>query len=203
MLSVMLFGSPIIDVVEEGEIVEVEIEETPHAYPPYINEEKGREAYIETLEKTIEGLKEELADKEEEINKLNEKLKSVNNNKNVSRETISKKSAPTMTFEATYYGMDCNGCSGITASGLNTNGGTTYNGMKIIAVDRNVIPLHSIVEISHNGKSYKAVAKDTGGAIKGNRIDILVGSEAESYNYGRHNVELKIIERGSNKYIRE
>lgn len=190
----------------------------PHEYPPYIDEEEGKTAYINMMEETIVGLKielegmeedievleEELSLKDEEIARLNKELKAAkqvkptkSNSENVSRETIAQ------TFEATYYGMDCNGCSGITASGLNVSGKTTYNGMKIIAVDKNVIPLHSIVEITHNGSTYKAIAKDTGGAIKGNRIDILVGSEAESFKYGRHKVELKVIERGNNKYIRE
>ncbi len=43
--------------------------------------------------------------------------------------------------------------------------------MKLIAVDPNVIPLGSKVWVE--GYGY-AIAGDTGGAIKGNKIDILV-----------------------------
>lgn len=203
MIAIALIGSPVIDALKEGEIPDSS-DEIVYEYPPYIDQEEGKNAYIESLEGRIADMIIELEEKEEEIDRLN---KEIDKMKNVSRETKAssdnKPSGQSTTFEATYYGMDCNGCSGTTASGLNIGSGTTYKGMKVIAVDRNVIPLHSIVEITHNGTTYKAVAKDTGGAIKGNRIDILVGSEAESSNYGRHNVEIRIIERGNNKYIRE
>ena len=47
--------------------------------------------------------------------------------------------------------------------------------MKMIAVDPKVIPLGSKVWVEGYGE---AIAGDTGGAIKGNRIDILLGSIA-------------------------
>lgn len=52
---------------------------------------------------------------------------------------------------------------------------------KTIAVDPRVIPLHSIVYIE--GLGY-FVAEDTGSAIKGNKIDIFVGSKAEAIRLG-------------------
>ena len=52
---------------------------------------------------------------------------------------------------------------------------------KTIAVDPNVIPLHSIVYIETLGYF---VAEDTGSAIKGNKIDIFVSSKEEAKRLG-------------------
>lgn len=80
-------------------------------------------------------------------------------------------------FKITYYctGSCCCGKSdGITASGRKAVPYYT------VAVDRRKIPLNCIVVI--NGKEYRA--DDTGGAIKGNRIDICVGSHSEALKNG-------------------
>ena len=80
-------------------------------------------------------------------------------------------------FKITYYctGSCCCGKSnGITASGRKAVPNYT------VAVDRQKIPLGSTVVI--NGKEYRA--DDTGGAIKGNRIDICVGSHSEALKNG-------------------
>lgn len=70
----------------------------------------------------------------------------------------------------------CNGSSsGLTASGASLSVGTT------IAVDTSVIPLGTKVYIEGIGWR---VAQDTGGAIKGNRIDVLVSSHSEAYANG-------------------
>lgn len=51
-----------------------------------------------------------------------------------------------------------------------------------IAVDPNIIPLGSIVEIEGYG-TFKAV--DTGGAIKGNILDVCVNTKEEAKRLGR------------------
>lgn len=47
-------------------------------------------------------------------------------------------------------------------------------------MDPDVIPLGSTIMI--NGKEY--IAEDIGGAIKGNVIDLFVGTEADSIEWG-------------------
>lgn len=61
-----------------------------------------------------------------------------------------------------------------------TKTGKPYKPYEMVAVDPRVIPLGTKVRI--NGKVY--TAEDIGGAIKGNRIDILVGSCKEAYREG-------------------
>lgn len=98
------------------------------------------------------------------------------------------------TFTATYY--DANYIStgkspgdpyyGITASGEPVREGVT------VAVDPRVIPLGSWVEIKYpDGRIEKRKATDTGGAIKGKKIDIYIAKA--SYTSGKHPVKVRII----------
>lgn len=64
------------------------------------------------------------------------------------------------------------------------------NGLSVIAVDPSVIPLGSKVYV--DGYGY-AIAADTGGAIKGNIIDLFLNSEGECRRWGRRPVNLLII----------
>ena len=79
----------------------------------------------------------------------------------------------------------------------------TATGMKaqygVIAVDPRVIPLGSrvYVESSDGGKSWVygfAIAGDTGGAIKGNRIDLCYNTKAECYQFGRKSATVYVLE---------
>src|SRR5690606_39187560 len=94
---------------------------------------------------------------------------------------------------ATHYTAFCNtGCIGITYTGIDVSDTITppeTNGRRIVAVDPNVIPLHSLVLI--DGEEFQA--EDTGGAIKGNRIDILVRTKKEAYQLGVKELEIIVI----------
>lgn len=94
----------------------------------------------------------------------------------------------TISVVATAYTAECEGCSGITYTGINLN---EDRHAKVIAVDPNVIPLGSKVYVE--GYGY-AVAGDIGGAIKGNRIDIHLPTTQEAINWGVREVNVTIIE---------
>lgn len=80
------------------------------------------------------------------------------------------------TVEATAYTPDLNGYgSGYTATGVKAAEGQ-------IAVDPRVIPLGSKVYVEGYGH---AIATDTGGAIKGNRIDVVIEGMDRAYRFGR------------------
>lgn len=64
----------------------------------------------------------------------------------------------------------------------------------IIAVDPNVIPLGSNVMIKYpDGTKEYAVAEDTGGAIKGNRIDVAKWSVKEAEKFGIKRVKVYVL----------
>ena len=76
-------------------------------------------------------------------------------------------------------------------------GAWAYNNEKLkvgehIAVDFKVIPMNSLVYIPQLGKVYKAV--DTGSAIKGNKIDILMSTKQQCKQWGVKNLEIYILE---------
>lgn len=91
------------------------------------------------------------------------------------------------TFVITHY-CPCSLCCGPWADGITSTGVTAVTN-RTIAVDPTIIPYGSKVVI--NGQIY--VAEDCGGAIKGNRIDIYVGSHAEGNNKGKYATEVFLV----------
>lgn len=74
----------------------------------------------------------------------------------------------------------CGKNDGITASGVQATPGVT------VAVDPAVIPLGSDVLADYgDGELHYYRADDTGGAVKGNHIDLCVGSHEEALQLGR------------------
>jgi len=73
---------------------------------------------------------------------------------------------------------------GYTASG-------TYVGPGTVAVDPRVIPLGTRLYVS--GYGY-ATARDTGGAIVGNKIDVWFPSLSQCYQWGYRNVTVTILD---------
>lgn len=88
---------------------------------------------------------------------------------------------------STAYTASCNGCSGRTATGIDLKANPNA---KVIAVDPSFIPLGTKVYVE--GYSY-AVAGDTGGSVKGQKIDVFFSSKAEAYRWGNRQVMIKII----------
>lgn len=94
----------------------------------------------------------------------------------------------------TAYTAYCDtGCTGQTATGLDVSNTIIHEGKRIVAVDPDVIPLGSTVSFTlADGTVINAVAADTGGAIVGNRMDLLVGTKDRAWDIGRQSVEVEI-----------
>ena len=86
--------------------------------------------------------------------------------------------------KATAYTPYDAGCTGVTATGMKAGRG-------VVAVDPKVIPLGSKVYVPGYGV---AIAADTGGAIKGGRLDVCVDSVSEAYSWGVRNVTVYVLE---------
>ena len=88
-----------------------------------------------------------------------------------------------LTVTATGYSSADPGVGTRTATGARATHG-------VIAVDPSVIPLGTRVYIPGYGN---AVAADTGGAIKGNKIDLCFDTRAEALAWGRRTVTITIL----------
>ncbi|GKV66070.1 MULTISPECIES: 3D domain-containing protein [Sporosarcina] len=127
--------------------------------------------------------------------KPNQKLRLVKSSKVASSTSSAKlpsrnddQAVKEFTVSATAYTAHCNGCTGLTKTGLNLRKNPD---LKVIAVDPNVIKLGTKVHVE--GYGY-AVAGDIGSAIKGNKIDVFIPNKTRAYQWGRKNVTIKILD---------
>ncbi|WP_251139101.1 3D domain-containing protein [Exiguobacterium sp. s142] len=84
----------------------------------------------------------------------------------------------------------------LTRSGYDVTDTILYEGMRIIAVDPAVIPLGTRVYIEGFGM---AIALDTGSAIKGNIIDIMMDTKEEAVTFGRKPLTIWVISKQEEK----
>ena len=87
-------------------------------------------------------------------------------------------------FVATAYSVN-----GTTASGVRVNTG-------IVAADPRILPIGSVIEIEAGNHSGIYTVLDTGGFIKGNRIDIFIPSSDRALNFGRRPVKVRVLRHG-------
>ena len=128
----------------------------------------------------------------------------VSNEKKIPPTEVAPKKTDSTIFTATAY--DNSAASqgkwvGKTATGYSVTG-KSLEEARTIAVDPKVIPLNSKVQLTFD-EPYKHLdgvyyARDTGGAIKGNRIDIFMGdgegTSKLAKDFGRRKVGVKILE---------
>ena len=91
--------------------------------------------------------------------------------------------SPAVTFTATAYSL----------RGRTANGGYVRRG--IIAADRRVLPLGTRVRLEAGSYSGEYIVADTGGAVRGRKIDIWVPQTSEAMRFGRRPVRLTVLTR--------
>jgi len=97
------------------------------------------------------------------------------------RADLSRPVSQATTYVATAYSL-----RGKTASGRMVSRG-------LIAADPKVLPLGSRVRLEHPGYTGEYLVADTGGQIRGKRIDIWIPSSGEAMRFGRRPVKLTVL----------
>lgn len=179
-------------------IDEIEAQFITPRHAPYIDEHTAK------LERKINDKDEIISELESEIDRLEKEAEahvrsdkrhdSISDDSDDNSDNISNVSKGLGEFSASFYTARCEGCSGITATGIDVSQTIYSEGRRVIAVDPSVIKLGSIVRVTlENGESFEAVAGDTGGAIKGARIDVLVESKEEANRLGRQSAKVEVL----------
>ncbi|MDU5441269.1 MAG: 3D domain-containing protein [Finegoldia magna] len=150
----------------------------------------GRTAYIQAKNTTKESPKDRdirlAKERKIQAQKLLEKRKKEQEEKEKQAQSAPKNvSGRTITMRSTAYTSDPSENGGYSTTAMGT--AIRYG---VAAVDPNVIPLGTRLYIE--GYGY-ARAEDTGGAIKGNKIDLVFGSKSQSNNWGRRTVRVTIL----------
>ncbi|MCE2883554.1 MAG: 3D domain-containing protein [Planctomycetaceae bacterium] len=100
----------------------------------------------------------------------------------------------TMSMVVTAYSPDERSCGasadGITASGYSVQ----VNGGCLVAADPKVLPLGSLVSVPGYDGGAVVPVLDTGGAIKGQRLDVLFATHREALEWGKRTIEVTVWE---------
>lgn len=96
-------------------------------------------------------------------------------------------------YKVTAY-CACSKCCDEWADGITYTGTVATEG-RTVAVDPEIIPLGSTIEI--NGVKY--IAEDIGGAVKGNHVDIFFNNHSDAVNWGKQYHNIYLIEEVTNE----
>jgi 3D (Asp-Asp-Asp) domain-containing protein len=115
----------------------------------------------------------------------NESQTTTNNpNNKIEEKTANSASKNAGGFNATAYCL----------RGRTASGGSVRRG--IVAADPRVLPLGTRIYLNAGAYSGNYVVADTGGGVKGRKLDIWVPNCSEAMRFGRRNVSVNILGRG-------
>src|SRR5690625_2407565 len=179
-------------VVNQELLVKAEAKETTKSEPTKETNEKSEKQNENKTEKQTENKSEKKTENKSEKKTENKSEKKTEQktveNKSEEKSEKTSNSGQSMTMEATAYTAQCDGCTGITATGIDLNANSNK---KVVAVDPSVIPLGSRVHVEGYGE---AIAGDTGGAIKGDRIDVHLPTKDAALGFGRQSVNVTVLD---------
>jgi 3D (Asp-Asp-Asp) domain-containing protein/septal ring factor EnvC (AmiA/AmiB activator) len=156
-----------------------------------LNLQKRQES-LTAMQQKYSQVDQQMAGIQAELNAAQEKVRQ----EQAAASTIAAASAPSTPSTPAPTGVEMYVTA--TAYSWQSAGSITYMGynikenpnMKLIAVDPSVIPLGSKVWVEGYGV---AIAGDTGGAIKGHKIDVLMPNNAQAFAWGRKTVKIVVL----------
>ncbi|MFA9477265.1 3D domain-containing protein [Phycisphaerales bacterium AB-hyl4] len=99
-----------------------------------------------------------------------------------------------MDMTVTAYSPDEQSC-GVWADGWTASGYSVWtNGMKLVAADISILPFGSIVSIPGYNNGEPVEVLDVGGAIKGNRLDVLYPTHERALQWGVQRLKITVWE---------
>lgn len=100
----------------------------------------------------------------------------------------------TIKMNVSAYSPDERSCAG-TADGITSSNHDVYtNAMKLVAADSRVLPLGSLVSVPGYDGGQVVPVLDRGGAIKGNKLDVLYPTHEIARKWGRRNLSVTVWE---------
>src|SRR5690625_4137521 len=179
-------------VVNQELLVKAEAKETTKSEPTKETNEKSEKQTENKSEKQTENKSEKKTENKSEKKTENKSEKKTEQktveNKSEEKSEKTSNSGQSMTMEATAYTAQCDGCTGITATGIDLDANSDK---KVVAVGPSVIPLGSRVHVEGYGE---AIAGDTGGAIEGDRIDVHLPTKDAALGFGRQSVNVTVLD---------
>ncbi len=100
----------------------------------------------------------------------------------------------TLRMKVTAYSPDERSC-GIWADGITASGYSVFtNGGKLVAADTSLLPFGSLISIPGYDNGAPVPVLDRGGAIKGNRLDVLYPTHRRALQWGVQELEVTVWE---------
>jgi 3D (Asp-Asp-Asp) domain-containing protein len=104
------------------------------------------------------------------------------------------KPARTIRMLVTAYSPDERSC-GASADGITASGYSVWtNGMKLVAADTRVLPFGTIITVPGYNRGRPVPVLDRGGAIKGNRLDLLFPTHEAAVKWGKKWIDVQVWE---------
>jgi 3D (Asp-Asp-Asp) domain-containing protein len=104
------------------------------------------------------------------------------------------KPARTIRMSVTAYSPDENSCAGSDDGITSSNHDVHTNAMKLVAADSRVLPLGSLVSVPGYDEGRVVPVLDRGGAIKGNKLDVLYPTHEIAKRWGRRSLTVTVWE---------